>query len=419
MVPATNQHHMLSQFDQILATPGTAPKQIQTRRGEGLILRDPECTLKVLLDQTFVRQDLLSMAFGNGIVFIEGSSDCPRRSTLSKQFNKRFVASFFALSVEVFEEHIERWQKEEATLNLHTELNRITLEVITRIVLGRPLGEDFEPISEAFRVGIFAMGKLSKLAVSDDVELSPTFQRDVSQVSQAFDAFLYPIIQEYRQPGAADQTICSVLVEAGFEDKAIRDELVSLLLAGSETTALVLSWSLLEIDRRPELMASLRAEVDQVVGETFSQEDLPRLILVRSVLEDTMRLYPPVWHMIRSASTDVELEGRSVRKSTMVTVSPYMVHRSPAHWENPFEFSPRPSSVYAAEERRGAYIPFGLAHHVCLGRRAGMVESTVLLALMMKHVELEFATQDVPLSEALTLRPNEPIKVRIRNRTLK
>lgn len=407
---------MLSQFDEILATPGTNSKQIRTRRGECLILRDPTMTQNVLTDRTFVRQDLLRLAFGSGIVFVEGSSACPRRQVLSKQFTKKFVSAFFDQSVRVFEEHLERWRHLDSTLDLHTELNRITLEVVTRILIGRPLEDDFEQISEAFRIGIFTMGKLSELAVSDDVDLSPSFQSDIQRVGRTFDAFLYPVIEEYRQTKEIDQTIVSVLVEAGFNDQEIRDELVSLLLAGSETSALVLSWSLLELDRRPELTASLRAEADKALEEGFSQKDLPRLQLTRSVLEETMRLYPPVWHMIRCATEDVELNGELVKESTMVTVSPYLVHRSPDNWENPFDFHPRPSSVYAAEERRGAYIPFGIAHHVCLGRRAGMVESTVLLALMMKHVELEFATQDVPLSEGLTLRPNEPIRVRIRKR---
>jgi cytochrome P450 len=404
---------MLNLLDKMVKTPNEGVERFYTSRGENIVFRDPRRVKAVLCDKRFVRADLMRVVFGDGMVVSEDREGSPRRQILSKQFGSRLVSSFFGHSVAVFKERLAVWERTTQVLNLAEETHRITLEVICRSMLGRPLGAAFEDIAAAMCWAMTTMGRLVSLSVPERLELSPTFQVELQGVIQTFDSFTYSIIEQSRRQSGAPENILSALVQSELSDREVRDELVALLLAGSETSALTLSWSLVKLNSRPDLRERLRTEAESVFQGEPKLEQVPTLKLTRAVVDETLRLCPPVWYMIRKATQDIDVLGQPVKKGATVIVSPYLIHRQDGYWKSGETFQPERCSNSIRPEKTGHYLPFSQGHHVCLGRKPALVEITAVLALFHRDVELEFLDETFPVRQAGTFRHDLPIRVRL------
>ena len=217
--------------------------------------------------------------------------------------------------------------------------------------------------------------------------------------------------------------LLSMLMEAVDEDTGermsdaqLRDEVMTLLLAGHETTANALTWAFLQLSRHPEVRRRLEAELAEVLGgrdPTF--EDVPRLAYTRRVLDETMRLYPPAWIIARRAMADDEILGWRVPADTFVLMSPFVTHRSPAFFENPEGFDPdRFLPERAAALPRFAYFPFGGGPRLCIGNAFALLEATLVLATLARRVRLDLlpGARIVP-ETTITLRPKGDVRMRL------
>jgi cytochrome P450 len=200
-----------------------------------------------------------------------------------------------------------------------------------------------------------------------------------------------------------------------MSERQLRDEVITLLLAGHETTALALSWTWYLLSRNPDIDAKLASELRDVLGgRAPAAADLPRLTFIGQVVTEAIRLYPPVWGFGREAVEDCEIGGYSVSKGTTIIISPWVLHRNPRYFEHPKAFRPeRWSGDFVRQLPRFAYIPFGGGPRICIGNRFAMMESALILATVAQRFRLEWQTNHLAVPyPSITLRPKEGIWVK-------
>jgi cytochrome P450 len=176
-----------------------------------------------------------------------------------------------------------------------------------------------------------------------------------------------------------------------LDDRLVRDELITMLFAGSETTGLMLSWTWYLLSQHPDALRRLHAELDEVLGGRLpTVDDLADLKYTRMVLQETMRLYPPVWFLFRQSLQEDEIDGYRITANAKVVVSPYTTHRHPAFWPNPEQFDPERFTPENSQGRpRYAYLPFGAGRHLCLGNNLAMMEGQLVLATIAQRYRIE------------------------------
>jgi cytochrome P450 len=251
--------------------------------------------------------------------------------------------------------------------------------------------------------------------------------RDLHGARRRMEALIYRLIAERRADGTDRGDLLSMLIAArdaegdgtGMTDKQLRDEVVTLLMAGHETTANALTWSWHLLSEHPEVEAELHAELDRVLGGRLpTVDDLPRLTYTRAVLAESMRLRPPAWTLERSAQEDFEAGGYTIKRGAIVLMSQYLVHRDPRWWTDPERFDPgRWTAEPQAERPKFSYFPFGAGTRMCVGEHFAWMEGTLVLATLAQRWKLRYESAEAPVLEPLvTLRPRDGLPVRVRAR---
>ncbi|GAA3221767.1 cytochrome P450 [Dactylosporangium siamense] len=238
------------------------------------------------------------------------------------------------------------------------------------------------------------------------------FRRAVRQI----DDIVYPHVQRVRGDGGGDGDILSLLVAARDEngaaltDRQVRDDVVSMFVAGTEATALTLSWLWMALDAHPDVAARVVEEVDAVVGDAApAPEHLDRLVYTRQVLQETMRLWPAGWIVPRTAAEPDVIDGVPIRAGATVLVSPYVMHRLPTAWPDPHRFDPDRFGPAAPRRHRYAFLPFGGGPHQCLGNHLFTAEAQLVVAAVLSRHRPELVGSGPLVARATAaLRPRQP-----------
>ena len=204
--------------------------------------------------------------------------------------------------------------------------------------------------------------------------------------------------------------------DRGMSDQELRDEVITMVLAGHETTANLLSWTFYLLSKHPEIEARVREEAQRVLGDRDpTLEAVKTLEYTRMVLDEALRLYPPAWIFERQTIADDELGGFFVKKGSIVGISPYVLHRHPRYWENPEGFDPERFRSKDASRPRWSYLPFGGGPRMCIGNHFALMEAQIILAMIVREHRLELdPSQPVIVDPVITLRPKRGIFVRRR-----
>jgi cytochrome P450 len=202
-----------------------------------------------------------------------------------------------------------------------------------------------------------------------------------------------------------------------MSDTDLRDQVLTIIMAGHETTAKALTWTLYLLDGHPEALEALYGEVDRVLdGRVPTAEDLPRLEGCARAVKEAMRLYPPVWLISRRATGPDVVDGFDVPAGTLICVSPYVLHRDPRYWTRPEEYAPGRFLTHPQVSHQ--YLPFGGGPRICVGQHFAMVEATLVLAMLLQRLRLELVPGFPVEPEALvTLRPRHGMSMIPRLRT--
>jgi cytochrome P450 len=367
----------------------------------------------------------LKAIMGNGLFVSEGDLWLRQRRLMQPLFTPRGVTRYTDLMVNVAQEMVERWSPENP-VPVNAEMMRLAMSVIGRAMFGVDAGENQAEIGQAFS-DVLEFASQRTITLIDPPLFIPTptnqrFKRSLALIDQ----FLYGIIRKRRQSVGEEGDLIAQLLKAEDEttgttitDQQLRDEVVTIFFAGHETTAQTLTWVWYLLATHPDVEARLHEELSQVLGGRQPVlEDLHQLNYARWVVEETMRLYPPVWIMARQAVAADRIGDQTIEPNAMVVVLIYGTHRLPEYWESPEVFKPERFAPEQSEGRpQHAYLPFGAGPRICIGNNFALLEATLALATAAQQVRLRL-TSDQPLKAVGmgTLRPAHEIMMRVERR---
>lgn len=325
---------------------------------------------------------ILSLILGKGLLTNDGASWLQQRRLMQPAFHRDRVTTFGTVMSDATERWLERLEARNVVessqpLDIPQEMSRLTLSIVCKALFGTDL-----PDTELERV-----------------------------------------VRQRRESGEQREDLLAMLLEArdaetgeGISARQIRDEVLTLLLVGHETTANALSWTFYLLAQRPDIAAKLQSEYQHVLkGRSPQMGDLQQLSLTLMVIDESMRLYPPAWAVGRHAAERDEIGGYMIPKGAYVLVFQYVTHRHPDIWEQPDVFDPwRFSAERATDRPRFAYFPFGGGPRLCIGNQFALIEAQLILATILSRYRVRLtATAHVVPEPLVTLRPHGDLSMTI------
>jgi cytochrome P450 len=354
-------------------------------------------------------------ALGDGLLTSEGELWRKQRRVIQPAFQAKRIADQAGAVAQEAVLLVDRLRKYEGAgpVDVVHEMTGLTLGVLGRTLLDTDLGA-YGDIGAAFGVvqdqAMFELETLSAVPTWVPLPHQLRFRRARRELQGIVDEL---VAQRQSSVGERDDVLSRLIISTSQEAdprvgrERLRDELVTLLLAGHETTASTLSWTLYLLDQHPQVRQRLHEEALEVLGDRLPvYEDLHQLRYTGMVVEEVMRLYPPVWLLPRKALADDEVGGYHVPAGADVLISPYTLHRHPGFWEEPDRFDPERFNPDRRGDRpRYAYIPFGAGPRFCVGNHLGMMEATFVIAMLARDLRMDKAPDyEVVAEPMLSLR---------------
>lgn len=372
---------------------------------------------------------VLREATGNGLFVSEGEFWRRQRRLAQPAFHRERIAAFGRVFTDSALELAERWRKPERQLEpieLFSEMSQLTLRIVGKTLFSTDLIEQTQTMGRMMEIGseyaIRRMWKLIKLPTS----LPTKENRRHRAVMAEGDRIIYGIINDRRRQAKIEANdLLSMLMSAqdeesgeGMDDKQLRDEAFALMVAGHETSALTLTWAWYLLANHPEVEEKLRAELASVLnGRPPTIDDLPKLTYTMMVIQETLRLYPPVYALGRTAIDHDNIGGYHLPAKSEVVILPYITQRHPDFWDEPEKFSPERFAPDKINSRlRYAYFPFGGGPRQCIGNNFALIECHLILAtLAQKYRMTPVEGHKVEHDPSVTLRPRYGIRMRLRS----
>jgi cytochrome P450 len=394
------------------------------------LLKHPDLVREVLVvrQHDFAKGEGLRWArrfLGDGLLTSEGELHTRQRRLAQPAFHRQRIGSYGAVMVAHADAARRRWKDGEELL-LDREMVRLTLAITGKTLF------DADTEGQAAEIGG---------ALTDIIRLFPRFalplggllnalplpaNRRYERGRRRLDEIVYGLIEERRRDGRDRGDLLSMLMlardedgGAGMSDRQLRDEVMTLLLAGHETTANALSWTFYLLGQNPDAEARLHRELDDVLGGRLpTVDDLPRLRYSENVVAESMRLFPPAWALGRRSLKDQELGGARVARGSLVMSSPYLMHRDARFFPDPLRFEPDRFTPEARAARpKFAYFPFGGGARACIGEPFAWMEGVLVLATIAQRWRLRLVPGHPVEPQALiTLRPRYGILARAERR---
>lgn len=368
----------------------------------------------------------LSQVLGNGLLVSEGSFWLRQRRIAQPAFHKRRIEGFGERMVVAARATAKVWERRaerEESFDVARDMMRLTLRVVQETLLGTTPTRDADRIGEAVSTVLAIVEKRFSRVFAPPQFLPTAGNRRFEASLSVLDDAVARILQE-RRSGPPTEDLLAMLLEArdeetgeGMDDRQIRDEVMTIFLAGHETTANALSWTFYLLGSHPEVARRMEAEVDAVVGDRWpGAADLSRLRYTKAVFQEAMRLYPPAWILARAPIEDETIDGYFIPAGTRMLLSPWVIHRHPAFWPDPEGFDPD-RFLDPANIDKFAYLPFGGGPRLCIGHAFAMMEGVLVLATLARRVHLELVPgYRVEPTPTITLRPRDGVQVVARAR---
>jgi cytochrome P450 len=396
-----------------------------------MLVSHPDAIERVLVDnhrnysKRTPGQTRLRRFLGDGLLTSNGSFWLRQRRMTQPAFHRERLEGFAATMSGAAAEMLERWKplvERGETFDLAAEMTRLTLRIVCATLFGFDSRAETENVGRAVALRLSEFRRRVDNPLLDLMSFLPTpSNRALAAADKELDRVVYGLIAARRRaPGGED--LLSMLMAArdedtgeSMDDRQLRDEVMTLFLAGFETTSNALNWTFVLLARHPEIDARLRRETAAALGgRAPALADLPRLPYSLAVIKEAMRVYPPAWIMARRAEADDVLSGCAVPKDTLVLMSPYVVHRHPAFWKHPERFAPERFLDGSADALpRFAYFPFGGGPRQCIGNAFALMEAQLILTSVVQGLRVELADSGPIVPEpTVTLRPRGRLNVR-------
>jgi len=392
------------------------PIQQKTRKAPALFVNDPDVIKHILIknNKNYLKGvgfERVKMLLGNGIIVSDGPFWRRQRRMIQPAFGREVIAELTGQIKTLNLDLLARWQqlaKETATINITEETNALALQIILRTLFS----DDLDLIYEQYQGNPFAMLTDDS---ARDLKLAVKFRGLTKAVGE--------IIVMRRAQNAERMDFVSLFMAArdkdsgeAMSDKELIDEIMTLIVAGSETSATTLNWTWYSLSQHPEVLARAQQEVNQAsYPHSPGFEHIEQLSYIRQVVEEVLRVYPPVWLFTRKAIAQDEIKGISIAPATDIFISPYFMHRHPDYWPQPEKFDPERFTEEASKaQHKTAYLPFSAGPRRCIGDFFAMVESQMHFGLMLRHLTMEYVPDHpIELAPEVNLRTRYPITMRL------
>ena len=371
--------------------------------------------------------------FGNGLLTSDGEFWRRQRKLSNPAFHRESIVRYSAVTVEEAVRMLDSWRCGEAR-NIHNDMMNVTLRIVLRSLFGSEHGEGMrvmEPALESIMLSTSGMTTMLR-----HLGIRTLAHRRYLRAVKQIDDVVYELIARGRQKLARNlargdsradgpKDFLTLLLEArdddgnAMSDQQLRDEVITLLLAGHETTALALSWAWYLLAQNPEAERRLHQELDAVLGSRLPNAgDLPRLVYTERVIREVLRLYPPAWRIFRMTQTEIKIGDYVLPAGSNIVLVQWVTQRDPRWFVNPDKFEPDRWTEDAARKLpRFAYFPFGGGPRVCIGAGFAMMEATLLLAAIAQRYRIRLrAGERVEPFASITLRPRKGIRVVLEER---
>jgi cytochrome P450 len=395
------------------------------------VINDLAAIKRVLIDnavnyrKTEITRRILEPGLGKGLITSEGETWRQHRRAMSPAFDHRSIAAYTPIMTGAAEELLATWVKVPAgtAIDVQTAMMEVTLDIISRTmfssdsddivtIMGRSAGR----YQAEMRPNIMDMLGWPRWLAS--LPRRGVARRTLGEFDQVIDRL---INERTRDPEKYPKDLLARLIAArdeqtggGMSAQEVRDHVITIFLAGHETTAMAMTWTWFLLSQHPFEESKLHAELDSVLaGRAPTHEDLSQLTYTRMVVEESMRVYPPVHTMARQAIGDDMLVGQRIPKGSTVMIAPWVLHRHTKLWDNPGRFDPeRFSPERSASRARFSYLPFGGGKRICIGAAFALAEATVLLATLAQRYSLRVVPgHEVEPQGLITLRARHGMRM--------
>lgn len=396
----------------------------------GILLSHPDDIERVLVTENrrFGKNFALRLMrplLGNGLILAEGDAWLRQRRLIQPAFSKQQIESYAPAMVSATCTFISDWQTGDVR-NIHSEMMQLTMDIAGRTLLGVDATGQFGGVRESLEGVMEDFLARFRRAIPIPFWLPTPGNLRLKRHIARLHGILQKLIEQRRASSTPSGDFLSLLIRArdegdgsGLSDKQLRDEVMTMFLAGHDTTANALSWTWWLLGQNPEVQQRLRDEVDAALsGREATAADVPKLPLCENILRESMRLYPPAYVVGRRAIEDCTIGEYFIHKGTNVLMSSWVVHRDPRWYDRPDEFLPdRWADGLLSRIPKYAYFPFGGGPRACIGNNFAMQEGVLVIATMAQQLELSTVTlPPIKLLPAITLKPGQPLEMKVHRR---
>ena len=368
----------------------------------------------------------LGLVLGRGVLTSEGEFWRRHRKLIQPLFHQQHIYSLIPLMNEKIRLCLDGVHD---TVKISAVVMKLAYEVVAESLFGTSLNAHFDELHLVMNyLNEFLTQKLHQIIpipLSFPLPSHLKFVRMKNRLNEIMDQLIEEK-KELIKNGKAGKDILSLLISArddetgeGIDAQQIRDEAITLLLAGHETTGHTLTWIIYVLATQPDIQKKVQAEVDQVLaGQAPGVDHLPRLTYLSQVIDETLRLYPSVWAWTRKSLETDQVHGSTLSPGSILLISPYITHRHPDFWERPNEFNPERFKEPLNEKQKGAYFPFGLGPRQCIGKYFALMEIKLAISQLVQRFSME-ATEKAPaiLDPRVTMGIKGGLKVNLTPRT--
>ncbi|GAA4827330.1 hypothetical protein GCM10025787_01620 [Saccharopolyspora rosea] len=365
-----------------------------------------------------------NLFMGHGMLTTDGAEWQARRQVAQPFFQRARLESAAPVITECVQDLLDRWEgpaERGEVVDVVDDLMWLSMGVLSRVLFGVDLRERADELLPVVRFAIKAMIITGKVEQMLPRWVPTRYRRDLNRHQAVLNRVMDDVIARQRAAGDEDNLVAALLraehPETGrpWDDRAIRAELKTHFMAGHETTGCALAWTLYALAQHVDVRRRLTAELDEVLaGRTPTAEDLPKLTYLRQVVDESLRMYPPIWVFPRDTVDDDEIGGYHVPAGTTVLISPHAAHHNAEVWESPEAFDPERFCPASRSTERYRYLPFGGGARHCVGHRLALLELQLTVAMVAQRYRLDLAPghQVVPTG-LVSLRPKKGVPMRI------